>query len=316
MLFLHVLFFVLSCAALIISGEVVVKTLSRIAGFLRLSEYVVAFILMAAATSIPELFVGITSSLAGKGALALGNVIGANLLNLTLVIGIPVIISNGMRISSKETKKDSFYMFIIAALPPVLMLLGNQLSRLDGVILIIAFLLYTRHTIMARKGFHRDVRERVSKWGVVLNTSLFIIMLPVLFLSAHFAVKTATSIARDFSLPPIFIGLFIISIGTTLPELVVGLRAVRTKHHEIVLGDIIGSVVTNSTLVIGVAALIHPLTANFFLFLTSTAFMLLAAFLFSTFTESGGRFDQKEGVALIMLYVLFLLVELNLKGFF
>ena len=135
-------------------------------------------------------------------------------------------------------------------------------------------------------------------------------------LSASSTVKYATSVSETLAVPPIFIGLFVISIGTSLPELMVGVSAAKKGKSDIVMGDIIGSVVTNATLILGIAALINPIQANFMLFITSTGFMLLAAFLFVTFTESGNKLYQKEGVALIMLYILFLIVELNLKGFF
>lgn len=308
--------FIASIIFLVIASEVVIQTLSKISGYLRVSEYVAAFILMAVATSIPELFVGITSALEKNAAIVLGTVIGANILNLTIVIGLPILIAGGITVRNKKMKKDTFYMFLLAALPSVLMLLGSGISRIDGIILILAFCAYGWHAIRERKGFRKRMSTRLSHWQAVYNSLLFAAAIIVLFASAHFAVRSATNISMSFGLPPIFIGLFIISIGTTLPEIIVGIKAARSKHTSIAIGDVIGSVVTNSTLIIGVAAIISPIQANIFLFLISTAFMLLAAFLFSTFIESGSKLYQKEGVALILLYVLFLLVELNIKGFF
>lgn len=317
MLWLNIVIFLISVGALIFAAGFAVKTMSNLARWLRINEYILAFALMAVATSIPELFVGINSALARTGSLTLGNVIGANILDLTIIIGIPILIAGGIRLTNREEKKDTLYMFILVALPAVLMLLGNRMSRLDGAILIAAFLAYGYHTIKAKKGFSKESDEKqLKKWEVIANSMGLILCIVLLHLAASSTVRYATNISTEVGLPPIFIGLFIISIGTTLPELAVGFSAARKGHNDIVMGDIIGSVVTNATLVLGVSALIHPIEANFMLFITSTGFMLLAAFLFSTFAETGDKLYQKQGVALIMLYVLFLVVELNLKGFF
>lgn len=315
-LLVDLLFFVISAGVLIFAAEVAVYSMSNLAGYLRVNEFIVAFTLMAVATSIPEFFVGINSSLQGNGALTLGNVIGANLLNLTLVIGIPILISGGINIRSKEMKKDTLFMFIIAAMPSVLMLLGDGIGRIDGIILIATFIIYSWHMYKARKEFHKHATKELSHWHAVTNSLGLAAAIPILFFASNYAVRYASNLSVGLELPAIFVGLFIVSLGTTLPELMVGFKAARTNHHDIVMGDVIGSVVTNSTLVIGVAAIIRPIQADIFLFLTSTAFMLVAAFLFSTFSESGNKLYQKEGVSLILLYVLFLIVQLNLKGVF
>ena len=143
---------------------------------------------------------------------------------------------------------------------------------------------------------------------------MFIFAIVALFISAKFAVKYGTLTSLDLALPAILIGIFIISLGTTLPELITGISAVMSKHQEISLGNIVGSVVTNSTLVLGVASVIHPIKADFILFLSSAIFLVVMAFLFATFVQSGRKIDWREGVAMILLYVFFLVVELNLKG--
>lgn len=317
MLWLDITIFLVSIGLLILAADLAVRMMSKLAGYLRINEYILAFALMAIATSIPELFVGINSALAGTGSLALGNVIGANILNLTLVIGIPILITGGIKLTSKVEKKDSLYMFILVALPAILMLIGNKIGRIDALILIIAFFMYGWQTIKARGAFHKKAQStRLSRRGVVSNSMGLVACIVLLHFSSNMSVRYATSISETLSVPPIFIGLFIISIGTTLPELMVGFSAARSGHDDIVMGDIIGSVVTNATLVIGVSAMINPIKADFLLFIISTGFMLLAAFLFSTFAETGDKLYQKQGVALIMLYILFLVVELNLKGFF
>jgi len=290
-----------------------VRTLSKIASFLRVSEFLVGFVIMAFSTSIPELFVGITSALAKNPALALGTIIGANIADLTIIIGIAIVLAKGIDIKSKFMKRDSLYMVFIAALPMVLMFIGNRLSRIDGAILLAVFIVYVYFLIKERTKFRKAVENNIKRKEVVLAVFLFCISLVALFFSAGFVVKYAGLLAIDLALPSILIGLFIIAIGTTLPELVFETRAVLTKHPEMALGDIIGSVVANSTLVLGVTALIYPITADFLLFLSSAVFMIIIAFLFATFVESGKKLYWKEGVSLIMLYVFFIMIEFYIK---
>jgi len=314
MLIVNLLIFALACIVLVTSGTLLVKTLTKIAAFLKLSEFVVGFIIMAFATSLPELFVGITSALAKNPALSLGNIIGANIIDLTLVVGIVILIGRGIKIESRKTKTDALYMVFIAALPMVLMLIGSSLSRLDGVILLIAFALYARRILKQRKLFKKEVEDGIKRPEIIITTVLFIFSLALLFLSARFVVEYATLLSVDLALPPIIVGLFIISIGTTLPELTFGIRAVLAGHSQMALGDLIGAVVVNSTFVLGIVSIICPITANMLLFSVSAIFMVVVAFLFATFVESGNKLYIKEGISLIMLYIFFVIIEFYIKA--
>jgi len=313
MLITNLIVFLIACLVLVISGNLLVKTLTKIAAFLKLSEFVVGFIIMAFATSIPELFVGITSALAGKSALALGNVIGANIINLTLVVGIAILLGRGIKIESKKTKTDSLYMVFIAALPMILMIIGGSLSRIDGIILLAAFALYAGRILKQRRLFKKEVEDGIKRKDIILTTILFVFSLALLFLSARFVVGYATLLSVDLALPPIIVGLFIISIGTTLPELTFGSRAVLAGRSEMALGNLIGSVIVNSTLVLGITSIIYPITANILLFSVSAIFMVIVAFLFATFVESGDRLYIKEGISLILLYIFFVIIEFYIK---
>ena len=132
---INLIILIIAVIALIKSADLVVKTLTRIAIYFKLSEFTIGFIVLAIATSIPELFVAITSAFAKIPELSLGDVLGANIVDLTLVVGVVFILSNGLRIKSEIAKKDIFYMIVLSILPLVLML-DQQLSRLDGIVLL------------------------------------------------------------------------------------------------------------------------------------------------------------------------------------
>lgn len=310
-LLVHIAIFLISCIILVKSAEFLVKALTKIASFLGWTEFVIGFIVMAFATSIPELFVGITSALNKNSALALGTVIGSNILDLTLVIGIVALVARGIRVESKTIRIDALYMFGIATLPLILML-DQELSRFDGYLLLSIFFLYNIR-LLKQKAKFRKTMNTVPITEFINNIGIFCFSIVVLFFSSRFVVEYATLLSMDLMLPPILIGLFMIAFGTSLPELAFEVRAIRAGHSDMALGDLMGSVIANSTLVLGVTALIYPISANFLLFLTSASFMLLVAFLFMTFIESEKGISWQEGIAMILLYVFFIIVELNLR---
>ncbi len=309
---IDLLLFIGSCLVLVFSGVLLVKTLTIISSALRLSGFVVSFVLMAISTSLPELFVGITSAIQKNSALSLGTVIGSNIANLTLVGGMMIIFARGFK-SDKESRKSSWFMLLLAALPMMLMFIGHQLSRIDGIILLLVFAGYMIFLLSRKRDHHFKDKVRAPK--ALLAMLIFIASLFLLYYSAKFAVKYASSIAFSLMLPPIIIGLFFIALGTSLPELVFGTIAARQKKPDIALGNLIGSVIANSLLILGITAIITPITANFFLYLTSAVFMMAVIFLFVVFLNTDRELSWREGMALVIFYVLFLIVELNIPRF-
>ena len=175
MMLINLAIFIAALIVLVISGSMLVRSLSKIAAFLHVSEYVIGFIILAFATSLPELFVGISSAINKTPSIVVGNVIGANIANLTYIIGIPVLLAKGIRIQSRKTKKDSLWMIALALLPLLLMIIGSKISRLDGAILIAAFLLYARKLIKESKRFTKEIKNRISHIAIVASVFLFIV---------------------------------------------------------------------------------------------------------------------------------------------
>ncbi len=317
MLLLTISLFLLFSILLVISGGYLVKLILRIASFLKLSEFVVAFIIMAFSTSIPELFVGISSALNGNPALSLGNVIGSNIADVSIIIGIAALVKKGVRTKNQYIKKDSLFMFVVACIPILLMVFDKTLSKIDGFILIIVFVVYVWHLINERRQVEllgKKVINNHNNQQVVLTVLLFIVCLGVLFLSAHFVVTYATQLAIELMLPSILIGLFLLALGTSLPELIFEMRAVLARKDDLALGDAMGSVVCNSTLVLGITALIHPITNGFLLFVTSSIFMIFMLFLFMALIKRRKGLSITGAVVLILMYILFILFEFYFKS--
>ncbi len=313
MIWIPLLLFFISCIFLVGSGGYLVKLLIKISRYLRLSEFVVAFIIMAFSTSIPELFVGINSAIKGNPALSLGNVIGSNIADLTLIIGIAALLGKGIKVKNPFIRKDSLFMLLIAILPIGLMFLGKSLSRIDGIILVSVFLIYMWHLSKERKELKNQFKDDHNQNHLIITFILFALCLAVLFISSHFVVKYATDLALELLLPPILIGLFFVAIGTSLPELVFEIKSVLAKRGDFAVGDAMGSVVCNSSLVLGVTAIIYPITSNFLLFITSAIFMILVSILFLFFIRGKKGLSVTKSIILIILYLLFIMFEYLIK---
>ena len=311
MLIMNVVLFALSCGVLVKSSGLLVKSISKIAHHIGVNEFAIGFIVMALSTSLPELFVGITSAIAGRPELALGTIIGSNILDLTIVIGVVTLLARGVKIKSKIIKKDIVYMLGIVILP-LLLAIDKKITRIDGAVLIAVFLLYMWQLTRQERRFKKKI-DNVSKKESAFYSLLTIAGIFILLISSNYVVRFATILSLDLMFPPIFIGLFIVSLGTSLPELLFETKAVIAKHEDLAVGDLLGSVITNSTLVLGIIALIMPISVDLFLFFTSAIFLVLIAFIFMTFAESDKGITWKEGMALILLYVFFVVIESYIK---
>ncbi len=310
MVYLSIVFLIISLAIVVLSSHWIIKSLSKIAKLLKISDYSAAFIILALSTSLPELFVGINAALENNPALSLGNVIGSNLVNLTLIAGLGVVLVGGFKIKSEKTKKDSLMMFFITLAPLILMFIGRQISRIDGIILIGIFITYNYILLRDQRKFTKVTDGTITKRQAVIYPFIFIFSLIILFFASRYAILYAIETVNFLNLAPMIVGLILIALGTSLPELSFTLSSLAEKKSELSLGNLMGSVVANSTLVLGVTAIIMPITANFLIFLISGSFMIFATFLFATFVESGSKLYIKEGISLILLYVVFMVIQI------
>ncbi len=326
MLVVNLIFFIIACLVLVQSNNYLIKSLAKISYFLKLTEFTIGFILVAIGTSLPEMFVGVMSALEGVPSFSVGNVIGSNILDLTLVIGVAALLAKNINIESKIVRRDVIYMLVMTLLPVILLIdhyfwhmLGlfpnmiSGLSRLDGFILLSAFVYYLYVLIKQEPKFSK-VGEHTSRKDAIKNMIIFLASLVLLLVSAHFVVEYAKLLSIDLDLSPVLIGIFIISLGTSLPELVFETKAVLTGHQSMAIGDLIGSVISNSTVVLGITAIIMPISVNPAIYFSSTLFMLFSAFIFFTLAESDNKISWTEGVSLLMLYILFIIVETYLKN--
>lgn len=293
---------------------------------MKVRKMVVAALLVALSTSLPELFVGILSALEGQPEISLGNVLGSNVANLSLVIGGAALVSGSVSVVGDFMKKELVAAFLAGCLPILLVMDGN-LTRIDGLLLLGAYGVYISEVVIA--GEHKSLAEKGGRrhYGILKKLKklhknhgdVWLLKLlggiAGLILAADLLVKMASGLASSLGLPPFLIGLLVVSIGTSLPELVLEIGAIKRKEIALVFGDLLGSIVANATLIIGVTTLIHPVnvggTSRYDL--ASFMFVLLFGF-FWMFTNSKKRLDRWEGLVLLGLYFMFVGLEFWLSG--
>jgi len=272
---------------------------------------------MAFATSLPELFVGITSAISKKPELIIGTIVGSNIIALTVMIGLGALLGKGLDIKGKVLRKASFYGAAYSVLPLVLML-DSVLSKRDGLILLASLVFYFFQLAREEEKFRKVFNNQAKGWKdfkiFAKDIFLFSFGAGVLLLSAEGVVFSASKLAETFNLSLMVIGAILVALGTSLPEISFETRAIMMGHKTMILGDIIGSVVINASLVLGIVALISPIyISDFSPYLIGTIFTLIACLFFQVFARSDKKITGKEGIVLLGIYVLFVISELYFR---
>jgi len=312
MTLLYIITIILASVILVKAAHWVIKSLVYLAQRLKISEFVIAFILAGIATSLPELFVGISSALNKTPILSLSNVIGSNIANITLILGITIILLSGLDIKIKTIQRNIIYTALLM-IYSLLLCLDGVLSRLDGIALLVSFLLYNLILVHQSQDINKIV-IKAKKKELTKNIFLLIVGIALLLLSAQIIVGTANNLAIKLNIPLFMVGLFVVAIGTSLPELIFGIRAARQKHKDMILGGILGSVTVNSTAVLGITAIISPIIIkNGALFISSIITLLIAYLLFGFFSYSKKRISWQEAMILLFFYITFTIIQFLLK---
>ncbi|OGJ16899.1 hypothetical protein A3K73_00475 [Candidatus Pacearchaeota archaeon RBG_13_36_9] len=307
MIIFNLVLFLVFLTVLIKCAAYAIRYSSRLAKILRFPEFVVSFFVIALISAFPEATVSIISAINGEPELGLGTLLGSNVADLTLVFGIVALFSSrGIKVKSKILKNSFFYLILL--LFPLILGFDGRLSKIDGAALILSGSLFFFHTYIESKRFHKKFNN-TKKGSFIKNFILLLLSLAVLLGSAYFTVKFAVNFAYDINLSPILIGITILAVGTCLPELIFSIRAVKKNHDDLALGDILGTVITDATILLGIVALISPFSYNPLNIYTLGGAMFLACFLVIIFMKSEKSISKTEGVLLLLGYVAFVIAE-------
>ena len=281
---------------------------SKIALHLGISGYAISFLLIAASTSMPEAVVGVTAALDGNPILSFGNAIGANVALLTLVVAIPVLLKKEIGTRSILHSKDLYFAaFFITT--PLLLSMDGQLSRIDGAILLLAYITYVVYVIK-RSRKNPGIIEELENPRFWKHLGIFFIALILVLAASEGIVQSAKTISISLGLGLGFIGLTIAALGTSLPELSYTITAINKNKQKEVLGNIMGSVIANSTLVLGITSSIHPIDVRgSSLGPAPILFMIVTLIIFLRAAMTKEKLDKTEAAILLGTYFIFLLVE-------
>ena len=299
-------------AFLIVGADLLVDGASGIAKKFHIPEIIIGLTIVSIGTSMPELFVSITSAIDGYSDMAIGNVIGSNLSNLLLILGLSAILRPV--VFQKETRKYEIPMCLIFTI--ILMLFSNTshtISRIESIILIVLFCLFIAYTIdMGKKESAHEIvkiKDEEKENSILKNIILIVLGIIGLKVGGDFVVNNAVKVAEYFNLSEKIISLTILAIGTSLPELVTSVTAAIKGNSDIAIGNIIGSNIFNMLLIIGVASFIHPinynLSYNFDMSILFISTVILALF---PIIPPKNKMSRANGIVYILIYIAYLSV--------
>lgn len=309
--FLDISILLVASVALVKSVDMFIKSTSKLAHKIKISAYTISFLLVAVGTSLPEASIAVTSGLQGNSILSFGDAIGSNIALMTLVIAIPAIIGSGLSTRAAIHSKDIYFTAIFSTLPLALIIDGT-LSRIDGAILLVSYIVYAGSVLKKASGLE-ELIDSLENNHVAKSLVMFVISMVILVGSSQLLVKSALDLSIDAGLELGLVGLILTSIGTSLPEIALSIRTAKHEAKEQILGDIIGSVVANSTVVLGLASVLHPIKLGELSTSTPTLFaFVLILLVFLQVAKSKQRISKPEGILLILFYIMFVTMELLL----
>ena len=302
---MYFLLFILSLALLVKSAERAICYSNTLAKSFNFSRFVMGFLVIAFISILPETLISLIAASKGTPEFGMGTLLGSNVADLTVVIFFVALASkNGLPVKDLFVKQNLYCLPLFAL--PILLGLDMHYSRLDGLGLILAGLSYY---VWALKHDVKKEAARVAskfEWGSML---LLLVSMGVLLLSASLTVKFGTLTAHQWGVHPTLVGLLFVGLGTTLPEMFFSIQAVRKRYVGLAIGDILGTVISDATLVLGAMILVQPFDFNRNLILVTGVFMFLSGLLLFALMKSGRGLSKLEGVLLLFVYLGFVACE-------
>lgn len=315
-----ILLLILFSFILVKSADMVIIAVRRIARQTKTGIFALSAVILAIGTSFPELFVSLTSALEKTPGITLGVIVGSNIANISLVAGLTAFIVGKVTVHGDFLKRDVAFA-LVAGVLPLILIFDGELSRVDGLVLLAIYGAYAtgffkgRYLEIAEEHkkenfYHRFLRQvnHINGLRTKEFANLFIGLALLLF-SADVIVKLSTDLATVAGIDVFVVGLILVAAGTSLPELAFSLRSLEDHQPSMFFGNLLGSIIANSTLVVGAAATIYPIRVGTEdEYLVAAGAFLLVFLTFWYFIRSKHRLDRWEAGTLLLLYAIFLLI--------
>lgn len=286
----------------------------KIAESYRVSKYVVGFFVVAIISIIPETLVSINAALQNVPAMGLGALFGSNIADLTLIFAIAVLVAGrSLKIESKILKANAVYPFIL--LIPIALGIDGFYTRWEGLALIFTGIVFYALSFKREQRARPVVTEEVQvNTNKKLDFVYLITGLVLLLAGSHFVVTSGIEIATLLNLNKAAMGMLFIGLGTTMPELFFCISAVKNNHDSLAIGDVLGTVLADATIVIGILAMVSPFAFPRKIIYIAGLFMVAAAFILFYMMKTGKNLTRSEAMLLIFFWILFVSTELILNS--
>jgi len=335
MLIFWILIFILSLVLLVKSADWFVESSEKIGLALKISPFIIGVTIVSIGTSFPELASSIAAVLKGASEIVAANVIGSNIANILLVVGLSAVAARTLLVKRSLIDLDAPFLAAATGLF-IFIVWDGKIVFGEGILLLLAFMVYFLYTIFQRReeiitpelmevlpgGMEIKVlpsrverrRKEIKEKSTKLNFKVFLFLILGiigLIIGANYTIESVLKISEFLKIPTALIAITAIAVGTSLPELVVSVRAAIKKKYEIALGNIFGSNVFNVLIVAGIPALIKPLAIDSLTFLVGLPFLVIATLLF-IISGISRRIHIWEGAMYLLIYILFIVKLLNL----
>ena len=299
------LFLLVKCA------DLFVDSCSRLAKSFGIPSLIIGLTIVAMGTSAPEAAVSIIASIKGNSSISMGNIVGSNICNLLLILGVSSLFAT-LKAKRKIITRDFIYSLFTYVL--LLILVGGSfllkettstLTRSNGFVLLCFLGIYMFSLVVDAKRSARKEKDEEIKFKAI-DILFIIIGLAGIILGGRLVVNSASDIAKIFGVSDSIIALTIVAIGTSLPELVTSVVAARKGETDIAIGNVIGSNIFNILFILGISSVISPLTINFNSFIDIIIMLVIAlvVYLFLLITK---KIDNKKGIIMLLMYVIYVI---------
>ena len=307
---LSLLVFVLGLVALYWGAHLMIRGASRMARDLGVNALVIGLTVVAMGTSMPELLVGVVASVRDSGDIAIGNVLGSNIANIALILGLAALIKPipvQTRLPAREVP-----IMIGASLLFYMLALDGNLTRADGTVLLVSLVLYTVYLLRSARVdppvVEAEYKKFVAPGGTIIgHIALTVVGLGILLAGASYVVDGAAVVARWLGVSDLAIGLTVVALGTSLPELATAIAASVQNEGDILVGNVVGSNVFNIFAVLGFASMARPLDISRSVVTIEAPVMLAVSVLLLPFVWTALRLSRLEGGLLLATYAAFVI---------
>lgn len=299
---------VLSLFALYIGAGWLVKGSSEIALKANISNLVIGLTIVAFGTSAPELLVSINASLTGQGDIAIGNIVGSNIFNIAVILGLSAAIQPLQ--AKRQLTRIDIPLLILSTILLTVLFWNGKLERLEGFIFLVGIILYTVFSLYYSRKHEKKQEETNGELekqpdSLYKNVLYIVAGLAILIFASHLLINNAVSIAQELGVSEAVIGLTLVAAGTSLPELATSIVAALKKNPDIAIGNIVGSNLFNILAIGGTSSIIHPIVAKNVNYIDLLV-MLVLTLLLLPLAKSGQKISRAEGWILLIIYLCYL----------